>query len=257
MARTGNGSTGELVNTSAVVTAPPFTMACWVYPGNITAFEAVMSVGVDASSNNYHELSLGGNVAGDPVRVRTRDTTNTATTDTSTSYNATSWQHICGVWASTTSRSVYLDGGGKTTNTTSRSISVSATCLGSRQGTGQWYSGSIAHAAVWDVALTDAEVAILAAGFSPLLMRPESLVSYWPIYGNNDPEMDLVGGYGLTVGGTINKATTDPRIYMPRKTFAIPAVAVAATPPEAEAWHLIEQGMVTTFGAGMSGVLIQ
>lgn len=35
--------------------------------------------------------------------------------------------------------------------------------------------------AIWDVALSDAEVALLSRGASPMLVRPEALVEYWPM----------------------------------------------------------------------------
>ena len=70
-------------------------------------------------------------------------------------------------------------------------------------------SGSIAEPAVWNVVLTDAEVAILGAGFSPLFVRPQNLVFYPDlIRGLNDK----VGGLTLTANGTVVSAHP-PIIY--------------------------------------------
>lgn len=59
-------------------------------------------------------------------------------------------------------------------------------------------SGDVAHVALWNVALTDDEVASLAAGVSPLRMRRDALIAYWPV-GGQSPEPDVVGGFDLVV----------------------------------------------------------
>lgn len=41
--------------------------------------------------------------------------------------------------------------------------------------------GDISEVGYWNVALTDADVAVLAKGVSPLLVRPEGLVAYWSL----------------------------------------------------------------------------
>ena len=44
--------------------------------------------------------------------------------------------------------------------------------------------GQIAEAAIWNVALTDGEIASLAKGFKPTRIRPQSLVFYAPLIRN-------------------------------------------------------------------------
>ena len=51
------------------------------------------------------------------------------------------------------------------------------------------------------MALTDEEIASLAAGVSPLRMRRDNLVAYWPVNGQS-PEPDVVGGLDLTITGS-------------------------------------------------------
>ena len=84
------------------------------------------------------------------------------------------------------------------------------------------FDGYTAEAALWDVGLSDDEMAALAKGFSPLLVRPESLRSYWPILGAGAPEPNLVdSGANLTVTGSVPKAD-HPRIIMPREAIYLP-----------------------------------
>lgn len=69
-------------------------------------------------------------------------------------------------------------------------------------------NGSIAEPAIWNVALTDAEIASLAAGFTPDQIRPQSLQFYAPLV------RDLVDARGGRTITNVNSATvaTHPRI---------------------------------------------
>src|ERR1700741_5384202 len=96
----------------------------------------------------------------------------------------------CGVWSASKSRSAYFNGGGKATNSATQTPSgINATAIGAFLDTSpdRYHAGMVAEAAIWNVALTDAEVAVLAAAISPLAVRPGSLVAYWPLIGNNSP----------------------------------------------------------------------
>jgi len=139
----------------------------------------------------------------------------TVLVSTSSGYAANTWHHACAVEISQASRSVFIDGGSKVSDSTdvgSVSGTPDRTYMG-RQMTSSPHSplsGHIAEAAIWNVALTDVEVAILAAGYSPLFVRPQSLLAYWPlIRGLNDK----VGGYSLTASGTV--VSVHPRIIYP------------------------------------------
>jgi hypothetical protein len=80
------------------------------------------------------------------------------------------------------------------------------------------------------VALSASDVAILAAGVCPLLVRPEALLAYWPLWGIYSPETDLVGGFGMTVTGT--SVIDQPATIQPvgRAKLVLPGAAVAANP---------------------------
>ena len=72
-------------------------------------------------------------------------------------------------------------------------------------------SGDIAEAAIWNIALDDADVALLAKAFDPRMVRPEGLVFYAPLIGRYSPEIDRRGGLGLTVTGAV--ASVHPRMF--------------------------------------------
>jgi len=75
--------------------------------------------------------------------------------------------------------------------------------------------GPLAEVGIWDVILTADEMAALGDGYSPLLVRPTSLVFCAPLFGNYSPEIDVVGGNLGTITGALK--AVHPRVYYPRK----------------------------------------
>lgn len=158
-----------------------------------------------------------GNTAGDPIRASVAAAGSFGEAATTTGYSANAWQHACGVFTSATSRAAFLNGGGKGTNAISRAPSgLSRTMVGRyNAGASNVYAdAAIAEAAIWDTDLTDAEVAILATGVSPLFVRPQNLVFYAPLSGSNATETDIIGGASITWVNTPTKAE-HPRIIRP------------------------------------------
>jgi hypothetical protein len=49
---------------------------------------------------------------------------------------------------------------------------------------GRFVAGDIAHVAIYNAALSAADIALLASGISPIAVRGESLVNYWPLLGS-------------------------------------------------------------------------
>lgn len=214
MARNFNGTTQYLSSASAVLAATPFTMACWFLTSDVTTDPVLMSIGVTGSANNIHALQATGSLGGDPVRATSKVTATSAAAATSTGYSANVWQHACGVWASATDRKAYVNGGSEGTNTTSRvPAGMNSTYIGASQGVSvsNFVTGRIAEAAIWNVALNTSEIAALAAGVSPLRIRPNALVTYWPLFGVGDPEPDRSnGGFHLTLNAAPTQADHAP-----------------------------------------------
>ena len=198
-----NGTTQYLIGSSAPVSAVPLTMACW-FRGNSTLTGALMSLSTNGGVARY-SLVAAGTIAGDPIQAGSTNSGGTGANGvTSTGFSSGVWNHACGVYASTTSRSAYLNGGGKGTDTTSITASADRTLLGARISTtvGAFFTGDLAETAIWNVALSDQEVAGLAKGFSPSLIRPQSLIFYAPLIRDC---VDYQRGLTLTntAGGTV------------------------------------------------------
>lgn len=87
--------------------------------------------------------------------------------------------HIAAVFSSTTNRIGYINGAAGTANTTSVGTATpDRIVVGARLNSAfsQFTNGDIAEVGLWNGALTAAEIAGLAEGFSPAKMRAASLV---------------------------------------------------------------------------------
>jgi hypothetical protein len=70
-------------------------------------------------------------------------------------------------------------------------------------------TGQIAEVGIWNVALTDAEIASLADGMTCDKVRPQSLVFYAPLVRDLQ---DVRGGLTITNNNTATVAV-HPRVY--------------------------------------------
>jgi hypothetical protein len=61
------------------------------------------------------------------------------------------------------------------------------------------FDGKVAEVAAWSAYLTDDEMTALAKGFSPALIRPQSLAGYWPLF--TATPQDLKNGNNGTPSG--------------------------------------------------------
>jgi len=105
-----------------------------------------------------------------------------------------------------------LNGGGNTTNTDNLVISgFTQIGIGARytDSWGGFYNGDIAEPAIWNAALTAAEIASLAKGMTPDKIRPQNLVFYAPLVRNLQ---DVRGGLTITNNNGATVAN-HPRVY--------------------------------------------
>jgi hypothetical protein len=185
----------------------PFTLACWFNTQNDTRNQGLLQVGNFATSQRCTIFAMG-NTAGDPVRLQVQGSTATASVNTSTGWTTNTWNHACGTAKVTGSFpfqefAIYLNAGGKVTgpsNVGAPSSAWSSTSIGVQQtngniNTGTYFDGLIAEAGIWNVALTDDEIASLAKGVTCNLVRPQSLVFYAPLIRELQ---DIKGGLTLT-----------------------------------------------------------
>lgn len=215
MARTFTAASSQSLDRDVALFSAPMSLGCWFNSDDAAAGQALISLSTAAANTNSLILYARGDVAGDPVQLNINDGAGD-TVNSTTGYSVNTWHHACGVIASATDRRVFIDGGSKATTTVSRSPTVDRFSVGRFGGlaSGSFMSGRIAEVALWNAALDDAEVAALGKGFCPLLIRPQSLVGYWPLFGNDASELDRwKNRYDLTVTGATKG--DHARIYYP------------------------------------------
>jgi hypothetical protein len=194
---------------SAVVTAYPFTMACWFYVSSTTANRTLMDLGSTTADSG--QLLIANNAAAVGITSRIAGAQSSAVT--STTYSANTWHHAAAVVNSATDRRAFLDGGSKGTNATSRAFAgtIDRTEIGRSLRTNVYatsLNGRIAECAIWSATLNDDEVYALGRGYRASLLRPDALVFYAPFI---RPVLDLAGGQTLTVVGGTPTVIEHPR----------------------------------------------
>lgn len=230
------GAGTHLENTTAAYSTVPFTMAAWCYTTVAAATQTILSINdASAGADNAFRIIL---EAGGFAQARTTAAGSTASATSSVAWATNRWHHVAGLFNAENSRQVYLDGGGVGTNgSTLVPAGLTRTTVGRRasvSGT-QAFTGRIAEAAIWSVALAAAELLALARGVSPLLVRYDALEAYWRIYGTASPEPDEIAN---TLPLTVTAATKDehaPMARLPKRSFfttqavmVAPSVSIAA-----------------------------
>jgi hypothetical protein len=216
MAYEFNGTNQYFGVASAPITTTPLTLACWFNCDSATTNQTLLGISANiGATSTWFRIRLAGAVAGDPVQADAALSPTFAIASSSAGYATGSWQHACGVFSSNTSRTIYLDGANSTTNTTSvaptglNGIQIAAIYANDSGSIVTYTDGRIAEVGVWNVALTQPEIASLAKGMTCDKVRPQSLVFYAPLIRELQ---DLRGGLAITNNNTATVAN-HPRVY--------------------------------------------
>lgn len=212
-------SATALTTTSSPTSVYPCTMAIWCRPtGAGGTSQALFSLkySVAADDRDHATLTRDVGAAGKFLHYISDYYGVAAYTQCAASYVVGQWHHVCAVMTSTTSRAIFMDGGNKATNT----VTVAApgwdrVSVGHVPETTHYYGNAdLAEAALWSIALTDADVALLGLGLSPLFVRPDALVFYAPLLGATSPEIELVGRRELALVNA-PPVVPHPRVIVP------------------------------------------
>lgn len=169
-------SAQRLLVSATPASAEPLTLACWFNANAVAATEAFFQLR-DGAGNARWQLQSAGATAGDPLQAISVDAAGTTAASSANGINAGQWHHGAGVFSASNARQAWLDGTFGTSNATSKTVSgVNEVRISSGS-----FNGRVAEAAIWNVALTQAEIQALAKGFSPQLIRPSALVFYAPL----------------------------------------------------------------------------
>lgn len=207
MARAFVAASSQYLNRSDTpISGGSWTLSAWIRPTALND-NVVLMIGAGAADPRAY---LAVNSAGPgTIGVVQDDGPTTATVSTSATATTGTWQHVAGVFG-LTARAVYLRGGNKASNATALTAHTLTGPLSigryddGASVTGNYFDGSIAEVGVWNVALTDDEIALLGRGYAPSLIRRSALAGYWPLRAGASPEPDY--GVRAAYPVTLNNA---------------------------------------------------
>lgn len=177
MARGAYSAGNRFITSSPAITAPPISMACWFYQSSATIGVLTLH-GSDGSQ--IHRLLVTDTGQVQAASFKTLPSASGSSLTGTSSLNT--WHSAVGVWASSSSRTAYLNGVAAATNTTNVNVpTLTEASVGARFSGGTEHDGYIAALGIWNVALTSDEANALGKGFSPHLIRPGNLVHHMPL----------------------------------------------------------------------------
>lgn len=188
-------------------------MACWFKP--VATNVAYGFVTIDIGNSNERFTLLGSAGATGNVRVAISGSGITNVTSTTSTYTAGVWNHAGGTFnINTGAITPYLNGIASGAASSFRvpsgldRVRIGATAAGA------FMNGDMAEIGIWNVDLSAADMAVLALGVSPLLVRRDALVGYWPLRRGSSPEIDLMSTRTAALTGTPS-VSAHPRILLP------------------------------------------
>lgn len=216
MSRDFNGSS-QYGSLTLTFTATPCTIAAWVKTASSSGSgKTIVALG----GNAFHYHLIGQSTALGKWYVGSRDGGSERYAASTTTPSTSVWVHVCGVFGSTTSRIIYINGASEGSDANSVNPTVTKLGVGVRvdgaipAATPGYFTGQVRDAAVWGVALSAAQIASLAKGANPLIVAPASLAFFTPLVGEASPEPNM-RGISLTLAGTAPRGASDPALFPP------------------------------------------
>ena len=208
-------------------TSVPLTISAWVkLTSGWTGYGTIVKVG---DFDNYKDF----------FRIQARNTGSTTRFEASSHHGSMKtaqhgstitdgqWYHVCGVFTSTTSRQIYVNGVAGTENTATSEpdaadfshISVGASKVSGSADTTAYLKGEVSEVAVWNVALSTSEIDSLKNGASAMIVRDDGLKAYYPVDGmyggSTESDIDYMGGDSLSPSGSTLSFDSQPVIDYP------------------------------------------
>jgi hypothetical protein len=203
-------------NTSFPGSGASYTLTCWAFFRSYgTTQNACMflggngGLGVPLTDQRILQVQTTGEVRAQIVTVAG----GTDYAFDNTNLTLSNWHFLCAQFITATSRYVWVDTNKSAENTASNSPGVpERVVIGSADDDtpNRWVGGILAECAVWAKNIGDDAITSLALGYSPLLVDPGNLVSYYPLI------RDTRAPYGVPltqVGATPPTATNHPRVF--------------------------------------------
>lgn len=201
-----NGSSQYISTNSGVITAYPGTVFIWGKPTALAVAYYVFDISNNTSATlNAHRLRFAGD-SSNTIRLTVGDGSTNAAGSTLTSYSAGVWSRATEVLTSATSRDPYLNNGGSSNNSNNITpTGLSKTYIGVLNlnlALSGFFSGELAYAAIWSVALGAVDRARLEAGESPFNVQRANLRTFVRMDSADSGVEDLTKNFTWTATGS-------------------------------------------------------
>lgn len=211
MGRTFNSTNQNFGKASALVTTYPVSVAFWVYVTALPSTNAILWDLSDASDAYVVQVYLDSSGF---MNVLEQNISGAVSSIPAITLNT--WLHIGGVFASSSNRTIYVNGGNSANNTYAASgMAPTNTAWANQIVLGYNLSGNMSFPAVWKAALSAADFLALSKGISPKRYKPTNLICYLTDSQGASPVPDIASATPWTVNGSPPNAGTNPRIYGP------------------------------------------
>lgn len=205
-----------------LIVSYPFTISCWFFPTDSTTTQDLVVL-KDSATNNGYFLRVAGASAGDPIQANTWNGTSGTNAQIQNAIIFNQWNHAAARFVSNTSRLVQINGGNGTQNTNNSNQTsqlIDTVIIGQADFASRYFNGYIAHVAIWNEQIVNSANATLGRGASPLFIRRQNLVAYWPM---------------VNPGQQINIADAKSRMGLPLPLMPNPQATTSA--PKYSNWN--------------------
>jgi hypothetical protein len=203
VSRSFDGS-GDILTGTSPLESGAHTVFAWVKPATLVNFAHVVNVRDDAGEGDKIAMI---SMASGIIRYYIGQGVNESQVDAGNTGTGT-WVPVIGRSNGSDSHKVW-NGATTATGTTASSPTGLA-----QLRVGDVCNGLIAHVAIWNTAIDDADVDELRGGANPLAVQSASLIGYWPLLTDASTEPDEAGANDLTVTdathSTDNPTVDDP-----------------------------------------------
>lgn len=205
---------------------PTVAMSFWFYPTNSGVQFSLGGIGDTGTDFSWAWLSR---TSANRMRMYKSTAIYAETLNT---VNVNAWNHVYGYSAGNNYREVRLNGGTLYTNTTfTSSGNGSFNCINIIDKLAAWdFAGRLAECGFWAAQLSVDEQLALAAGFSPMMIKPQSLARYWPFQNSradwrNGSTLSLISG---SHGYTSHAKVIRPGLVLPGRAGPQSSTGTAA-----------------------------
>jgi len=198
-----NGNGTDYIQATASLFSYPFTINFWFYPTVSAVGTLAMFTLHNTTDNQRFAVQI--NTTTTRIAFNAFTTANALAT-TTVGYTPNAWNMATAVGTSSTSRTIYINGGNPVTNTTSRAVTtptrwlvaafyISGSFLSS-------YEGRISEVGIWNAALTTADINALYTGMRSSSVKPQNLKVYAPLIRDISDQTSSTTSFSNTITDT-------------------------------------------------------